>query len=573
MVVALPGGVALAEGVERRARHREASLVGGGARLEDVVAAGRHRRTERHGHRRAGHVPLARRHFLALGLPRVEAVPFGPAHALPLNLSQADVDRHTRNRGAVEADGHELGLDAVLLIVEKAEAAHADIPRRGMHDEAFTVGDVLPRDVFDVPFERVGVRNAGCRLGLECQRQLSVGSQLRVGRPHLGLGRLVAVLPADEGPPLLGKLAGDRVRRAEQRRARQGPVCRPLVHRRTEQVARVDHSLQWIARDRRVPCQRHVDTEIGPAVGGDEERAEHHLLAAAPVVVSLVFVPPRPLLRLLFLEDGAHGIVAERALRRHGERPLGRTPRVDLDDAVVDDLVAGVGDADRDLGPLGQQLDAVGGVATQQRLDVYLLAELVDAAVGEDGSAQQRLCFVEVEFHAVVPRQHAFVPVAADVGDVAVLLGHDDEGEGLPVVRIAQPRLRRDDGTVVASGARPRRTAVGTDDRHLRARNRRGVVEPCHEDECVLRAVLDGDPEIGDLDDGRVCDGISGVIVPGFRVGNGISFLDRGPDDPGAVWREHAGQIEPVRIGLVDRTAEPARERRGVRRVVEAGLQ
>ena len=111
-------------------------------------------------------------------------------------------------------------------------------------------------------------------------------------------------------------------------------------------------------------------------------------------------------------------------------------------------------------GALGQQPDAAGRVAAQDRLEVDFFAELVDAAIGEHGAAQQRIGFFEIEVETVFPRQDAVVPVAAGVGDVAVLFRHDEEGEFGPVARIAQPRLRRDRDAVGAGRAGPHRLAV-----------------------------------------------------------------------------------------------------------------
>ena len=47
--------------------------------------------------------------------------------------------------------------------------------------------------------------------------------------------------------------------------------------------------------------------------------------------------------------------------------------------------------------PDGQQPDAVGRVTAKNGLEVHFFAEAVDAAIGEDRSAQQRIRFVEIE--------------------------------------------------------------------------------------------------------------------------------------------------------------------------------
>ena len=195
-----------------------------------------------------------------------------------------------------------------------------------------------------------------------------------------------------------------------------------------------------------------------------------------------------------------------------------------------------------------------------------LLAEFVDAAVGEHRAAQQRVGLLEIQVEAVLPRQDAVVPVAAGVGGVAVLLGHRDERELVPVVGIAQARLRRDRHAVGAGGPRPHRLAVRHDQRHLRADYRRRGVEARHEHERILRTVLDRDAEVGDLHQARARNRL--VVLRPRRPGpvNRRALLDRRPDEPGARGFQHAGQIEAVRLDAVGRDAEAAGRRRRRRR-------
>ena len=68
---------------------------------------------------------------------------------------------------------------------------------------------------------------------------------------------------------------------------------------------------------------------------------------------------------------------------------------------------------------------------------------------------------------------------------------------------VAQRRLGRDRDAVGSGGAAPERAVVRPHDRDVRAAHRRAGVEPGDEDQRVLRAVLDADPEVGDLDDRR----------------------------------------------------------------------
>ena len=190
--------------------------------------------------------------------------------------------------------------------------------------------------------------------------------------------------------------------------------------------------------------------------------------------------------------------------------------------------------------PGGQEPDALRRVVAEDRLEVHLLAEPVDAAIGEDRAAQQRLRLVEVERDAELPRQDAFVPVAADVGDVAVLLRRDDERELPPVAR--------------------RRAA-----RRLRARSRRRRAGGAGPDRLLSRSTIEtfaprtGAPLSRRVTKTSVFCGLSLTVIPRFvtwtsdgadavspslrclasRV-NRIAFLDRGPHEARAARSERA---------------------------------
>src|SRR6185295_1526788 len=108
VVVALPGGVALAERIERGTRDGVAIAIRVRAGFEDEEPARRQRHFEGNWIGGARHVPLAGRDFLPLRLPRVEAVAFCAPDADPLNLRQPDIDWNAGDRDAVEADRDEL---------------------------------------------------------------------------------------------------------------------------------------------------------------------------------------------------------------------------------------------------------------------------------------------------------------------------------------------------------------------------------------------------------------------------------------------------------------------------------
>ena len=249
VIVALPGGVAAAERVERLAGDGKASLTRICPRLENEVAAGRQVDDERHRCGRARQVPLSGGHIAALRFPAVESVPLGAAHTRPLDLRQLHVDRDTGDRRAVKADGDEFGLESSCLLAEPRHLPDADVPRRGVHEQARAIRDVLPRDVLDVSLQRVRIGHASLGIRVERERQLARRRQRRIIRPHLeSRFRTLGVGPSHELPSLGRELVGNRRGRGVDGRPREGPMRRTLSHRRAEQVARRHHPVQRIPR-------------------------------------------------------------------------------------------------------------------------------------------------------------------------------------------------------------------------------------------------------------------------------------------------------------------------------------
>ena len=107
----------------------------------------------------------------------------------------------------------------------------------------------------------------------------------------------------------------------------------------------------------------------------------------------------------------------------------------DRDGALGDEPVLAVADREQHPGAGRQQPDPLRRVVAKDRLQPDFFAEPVDAAIREDRAAEHRLRLIEIEGEAERPRHDAFVPVAADVSDVAVLLRRDDEREPPPALR------------------------------------------------------------------------------------------------------------------------------------------
>ena len=82
--------------------------------------------------------------------------------------------------------------------------------------------------------------------------------------------------------------------------------------------------------------------------------------------------------------------------------------------------------------------------------------------------------------------------------------------------------------------------------------HRRAGVEARDEDERVVRAVLDGDAEVRDLDDRRA----DAALASSRReLGNRLAFLDRGPDQAG----RRAGRARPSGRARATQCGRPRR--------------
>ena len=373
---------------------------------------------------------------LLLGVPRVEAAALGAARADPLHVLHGDGDVGVRNVGALRRERDERGAHPGRLIDEVGQL-DADVDRGRVHADRGAVGDPLPRHVGDLALDLVVVADAVAALRLELDLEAAVG----VGRVLVGaqLGAAVGRRPGAEVEALEREVAEQRRRRAVGRGARIGPAHRRALHRRPEQVAGRHGARQRRAGERRRAGQGRVDAEVGPAVGRHEEAAADRIARLDGVGLALDLVRDVQLahqLRGRLLRRGGerpqphqHRIVAERAFGRQRLRPLDRAPRRQLHLALIDLAILAVAHADVDRRAGVGHLDAGGGVVAEDGLEVHLLAEAVDAAIREHGAAQQRVLLGGVVADAELPGIDAFGPVRAEVGGIAVLLGHHQELE------------------------------------------------------------------------------------------------------------------------------------------------
>ncbi len=432
-----------------------------------------------------------------------------------------------------------------------------------MHADRGAVGDALPRDVGDFAFDRVVVADAVAAGRLE----LDVEAALGVGRVLVGaqLGAAVGRRAGAEVEALEREVAEQGRRRAVGGRPRVGPADRSRLHGGAEQVARGDGAGELRAGERRGAGERGIDAEVRPAVGGDEEAAADGIarLEALGLTLDLVLDVElsdqlgRGLLGgvLERTQPHQHRVVAERAFGRQRVRPLDRAPRRQRHLALIDLAILAVADAHVDRRAGVRHLDAGGGVVAQDGLVVDLFAEAVDAAIGEHRAAQQRVLLGGVIADAELPRVDAFGPVRAEVGEVAVLLGRHQELELrlVPALRAAQRQRRRDGHAVGVGRAGPGDLVLERDERDLGAFDRRGVVEARHEHQRVLRAVLDRQAQVGDLDDGGAG---PRLVAVGPRAGNRLAFLDRGPHQAVAAG-ERPGQLDAVRLDAIRLRRQP----------------
>ncbi len=248
----------------------------------------------------------------------------------------------------------------------------------------------------------------------------------------------------------------------------------------------------------------------------------------------------------------------QRSLAGKRDLPLCAAPGVDLDRPLVHEPVLAVPDGDEDARTRRQERHAPRRVVAQDRLERDLLAQPVHAAIAEDGAAEHRLRLGQVEVVSEIPRQNAFVPVAAHISDVVVLLRRDDEGELPPPFGIAQRRLGGEGNAVSAGGPRPEHHVVGRDDGDARARHGIPGIQPRDEHQGVLRTVLHRDAQVGDLHDGGADSRPTArpEIRPGAR--DGITLPHRRPDQTGAA-ADRGGDVEAVRLDTVGGCREPSR--------------
>ena len=150
---------------------------------------------------------------------------------------------------------------------------------------------------------------------------------------------------------------------------------------------------------------------------------------------------------------------------------------------------------------------------------------------------------------AELPGLDAFGPVRPEVGEVAVLLGRHQELELrlVPALRAAQRQRRRDRDAVGVGRPGPGHLVLERDQRDLGALDRQRVVEARDEHQRVLRAVLDGQAQVGDLDDGGAR---PRLVAVGPRSRDGLPLLDRRPHQAVAAG-EGAGQLDAVRLDAI----------------------
>ena len=357
VVVPRPGGVTRSDRVKRQARRRRVRAIprrcANGER-----AAGREWDSERHRVGARGHREMASLDLLPLGVPGVEPVAFGAAHAVPLHLHQRDVHLHAGDRRAVWCDRHHRRAQPILLIHEHRRPLQPDVPGRRMHDEGRVAGDVLARDILDVAFERVPIGHAVAGPRVEIERELPARIERgRLRRDLTGLVSVAVFAAADEHEPIAREPAHHRERRLKHRRPRIAPRDRPVAHRRPEQIARGDEALERRAGERGIAGQARVDTELGPPIRGDEETAPDDLRRRRLILAVGVLGPRRLGIERLFVEADSDLVIAECPIGRQPRHPFGRAPRRHRDGSLFDDLVAAVANDDVERRPARNQLD------------------------------------------------------------------------------------------------------------------------------------------------------------------------------------------------------------------------
>ncbi len=527
VVVALPGGVARAEAVEIRCRGRGTPLLVGGGHLEDVVPALREGNLHGHGGGAGGDLALPALLELAPALPGVHAVAFGLANAVPLDLLEGHRRLDPRGHLAAGRHGGHLGAHPVLHVHEVARALEGQVPRRGMHGEGGPSRDGLPRHVRHVPLEGVGVGLARLEVRGEIQVQEAVLVEL-----HLLLVDLAAhVLPALEpgvhevGVEVRGEPVLDRLGDGVEGLLGEGDLHGAPAHGGAEEVPGRHDPLESGTGHVVGPAHVHVHPEIGFPVGGHEE---------APVGGAA-----------LALHGDGDGVAPEGPALRDLDRPVGGGPVVEGHRSLVHLAVVAVLEDDLGLRPGGEEGHSFGRVTPEDGLEVDLLAQLVDPAVGEDAAPEEGLGLLEVEGDTEVPAPHALVPVAHHVGRVRALARHHHEGGHpghIPGIHLeAGPHVRvggEDDAALVRLPP-PEDLVVHRADFHVRTLHGARRVEGRHHHEGVQGAVLHADAEVGHLHQGG-----RRLLRREHAHGEGVLALNCGPDQSLPLRVENLGKVK-----------------------------
>ena len=83
------------------------------------------------------------------------------------------------------------------------------------------------------------------------------------------------------------------------------------------------------------------------------------------------------------------------------------------------------------------------------------------------------------------------------------------------------------------------------------AAHRSAGIEPGDEHQRVLRTVLDRQPEVGDLHEGRANTTGVAVGVRAFGALDGIALANRCPDETAAAGAERGSKVDPVRLDAI----------------------
>ena len=339
-----------------------------------------------------------------------------------------------------------------------------------MDDEAGAARDALPRDVLDIAFEHVAVRPSQIGGRVEIHAELAI----RAERGLVAADFLRAAYVSPQSPAKTKRVSGKCSRMASG-----GLQMTSRVAFHSTGRLPIDAPNRYLAVT--TPVSRGPATSESLLNVASTRKSGRRYAATRKLPYRRLARRPRRLLGFS-LRRTRPGFDTCRVPRPPASRNVHSALLHSLTLIVrVSTSLSWLSRTDHvDRRARRQQPDARRRVGSQNRLEVHFFAQPIHAAIGEHRSTEKRIDFARVRIGAEIPWSDPLVPRVAGIGEVAILLGDDDEIERRFVPVPSQPGRRTAHRRSVGSrGALPGHGAIAPDERDVslpaRARQCRGA--------------------------------------------------------------------------------------------------